>query len=171
MPQHTAEASGLPSAASFLIAATPPFEAQPRIIYGSPAGKAKPFRHVRRQGRAEVFDPRRQTSDAGSQLSASRLQALARAGNFSTRALKSSRPDTNSSSHGSIYRSRVARTSHRDTNSSHRDFCNNCESKDAIRYARLRRASDGAAKKHARGVRTQACDSRGVIQTFSVVAV
>jgi hypothetical protein len=30
----------------------PPFEAQPRIIFESPTGKAEPFRHVRRHGRA-----------------------------------------------------------------------------------------------------------------------
>jgi len=31
-----------------LFAATPPFEAQPRIIFASPTGKAEPFRYVRR---------------------------------------------------------------------------------------------------------------------------
>jgi hypothetical protein len=30
----------------------PPFEAQPRIIFESPTGKAEPFRHVRRQSRS-----------------------------------------------------------------------------------------------------------------------
>jgi hypothetical protein len=35
----------------------PLFEAQPRFIFESPAGKAEPFRHVRRQSRAARFFP------------------------------------------------------------------------------------------------------------------
>src|SRR5206468_7914753 len=59
----------------------PPFQAQPRIIFESPTGKAEPFRDVRRQSRAPRFirdDIRQKTWLCGSGASAARLAYLSR---------------------------------------------------------------------------------------------
>jgi hypothetical protein len=49
----------------------PPFEAQPRIIFESPTGKAEPFLDVRRQSRASRFFRDPSTKPVASSLASS----------------------------------------------------------------------------------------------------